>query len=212
MLRGHTIFLSFSGPAGSTEVKLNGQVKATIEKEYRHRWHTTALCMLPQSVDLSDVEDLSLVMVDGISVSSRMVREFLFKMPKVRSCTVLVHPQMSSKYWTRCLSPQRDGSVPFPHLQYLEVVGQLELKWAPIAAQIASLILRRSQGGCDKLAELMCSTLPPSSAPKSADELRVGKHKVADMVESVRSQALDEIPLWRAADVESWNPDESNQT
>lgn len=209
-LRGHTIYLSCSGPSGSTEVKLNARVKQHSLSEYRHRWHTTALCMLPLSLDLADVEDLSLAMTTDAFVPSHVVRAFLLRMPKVRSCTVLMDPRLESRYWTRCLSPRDTGSAPLPRLQSLEVIGRLAETWDYAAAQLASLVVRRSQGGCEKLAELVCSTLfVPAPWPGGADSLKVGKHNVADIVESVRLQSLSEFPLLRAAEVQTWDASES---
>ena len=143
-------------------------------------------------------------------VPSRVVRAFLLRMPKVRSCTVLMDPRLESRYWTRCLSPRGTGQAPFPHLRYLEVIGRLAETWDYAAAQLASLVVRRSQVCCDKLAELVCSTLFVSAPwPGGADILKIGKHDVVSMFESVRLQSLSEFTLLRAAEAQTWNASES---
>lgn len=213
-LHRHTISVSFSGPSGSMEIKLNAQTQPRILREFRHRWLTTALCTLPMSLDLRDVEDFSLSM-SSANVPSRVMREFLLKMPKVRSCTVWLDPKIGRKYWTRCLSSRNVTPAPFSRLQRLQLIGNLAESWVPTAAQIASLVLRRSQSNCDRLVELVCSTLvgvTPESVTigGNVNALMIGRCHVTDFVDSVKLQSVHQISLLRAVNMKTWDDSETH--
>lgn len=199
-LNGHTISVSWPGPSGSMELKLNAQLKPWLLEEFRHQWPTTALTMLPRSLDLRDVEDLSLAMTTNANVPSRVMREFLLKMPNVRSCTVLLDPFIHRRYWTRCLLARNLSPTPFPHLQRLQLVRMhAGDSWISTAAQIASLVARRSLSDCDGLAELVCSTIRgPDLDPEATDALTVGRCHVKEFVGSLKLEAIKRFPPLRA--------------
>ncbi|TFY53520.1 hypothetical protein EVJ58_g9408 [Rhodofomes roseus] len=205
-LHAHKICVSCAGPTGSLELQLSAHRRARLTNEVHSAWATSVLTLLPAALDLSQVEDLSLIADHLAPVPTRVVQGFFLKMRTVQSCTLWIDSSLNRQYWTRCLSP-RDTAPPFPRLKRLRFVGRFAKTWVP--SQMMSIVIRRSDQGCDKLEELVCTAIEdddivPDFVGWNVDALMHERRRILDYVNSVQLESLRESPM-QACIIELWD-------